>query len=515
MVSLKRLVQSRAARNAGASYVAFFSVSISAFVSIPIVVRFLDKEQIGLWTVVNQVVGYLLWMDLGVGNAAGRKLADAIAANDQAEINRWWTAIFLALSVLGVLFVGLGSLLAPFAVSLLKIPAAHQADAYYLLFGALLVAGLNFPIKGAPGFLTAQDRFHWCPIAQAIMPWVSLVIFYVSLANGFGVRSYIWSIAAAQVFVWVYYLTLVRGGPQKPSFDRSGLTSARFKSLFGYSLNLSVLSFVESLIQSLPAMILSRAGGLAMVPIYSFSAKGPLLISSLVRRTTHAFYPGLLKLHVSGQREAFRDKYKDVGIFTLAVGTCAAGFTFLGNRMLVEFLAGPDFYAGHATNLWFVVAVLSGPLCALFEILLQFSGSMGKSALVAPLKLILASVASFFLYRFWGLSGIGAVFAFVPFFYGIYSYYQGCVMCGHTRHSLANQILLTGLALIILIIICGGIVILLPANGSLINIGSRSLWLSGRGEILAGTILILTGIILGIRQVKRIGNYERTDHAAQ
>lgn len=500
----RRLTSSRAARNAAASYLAFLSISVSAFVSIPIVVRFLDKEEIGLWTVVNQVVGYLIWMDLGVANAAGRKLADAIAANDQPEINRWWTAIVAALCVLGVALIGVGAPLTPLVLSALNIPLTHHTEAIYLYLGAVLIAGLGFPIKAAPGFLTAQERFHWCPLAQAIQPWVSLGIFYLCLAEGLGVRSYIWSLAATQVFAWVYYGALLLTGPQKPAFDFAGLTKHRFRSLFGYSLNLSVLTLVESLLQSLPALILSRASGLALIPIYSFTARGPTVITGLVRRTTHAFYPALLRLHVSGERKAFRRKYQEVGLLVLAVGTVAAGFALLCNRMLVEFLAGPDFFAGHQANLWFTVAIVSAPFCAAFEILLQFSGSMGKSVIVAPLKLLLGWLASVVMYRQWGMNGIAAVFAFVPFFYGIYAYYKGCANCRYQRQELVTPLMKTGLVLLIVIALCGFLVIQFPAPGPTVIFHGHEFRMIGRGELFAAGVLIPLGLFLGLKQVRSL-----------
>lgn len=502
----RRLISSRAARNAAASYFAFFSASISAFVSIPIVVRFLEKEQIGLWMIINQIVGYLLWMDLGIGNAAGRKLADAIIADDQPEINRWWTAIVFALGVLGFVLILTGLLLAPAALGVLRIPTQHLSDARYLLNGVLLLTGLFFPLKAASGFLTAQDRFHWCPISQGLMPWVNLIIFYLCLRSGLGVRSYVWSLAASQVFALVYYLPLIKFGPQSPVLDRSGLARARLRSLFGYSLNLSVLSFVESIVQSLPAMILSRAGGLALVPIYSFTARGPTMLTGLVRRTTHAFYPALMRLHVSGRNDEFRSKYQKVALLTLAIGAVAAGMALAGNRMFVEFLAGPGFYAGNTTNLWFIASIITGPLCGLFQILLQMSGSMGKTALIAPLRLLIGWFAALMLFHWCGMPGIAMVFAFVPFVYGIYSYHRGCSNCGHTRKQLVRRPMVVGFAITATAILAGVWAILAPSTGIAVKLHKHAFTLPGTAELAAGSVLIAIGLVLGLRQIRALAS---------
>ena len=122
MLSLKRLTESRAALNAAASYFAFFSTAAYGFLSIPLVVRYLDKEEIGLWAIVSQAVGYLLWMDLGIGVAAGRKLAEAVANEDRIELDSWWTTICTALTVLGLLLLIVGMALIPGFIHFFNVP---------------------------------------------------------------------------------------------------------------------------------------------------------------------------------------------------------------------------------------------------------------------------------------------------------------------------------------------------------------------------------------------------------
>ena len=91
MFSLQRLKRSRALHNLSSSYLAFVSSSSCALFSIPVAVHHLSKDEIGLWSIVQVVVGYLVWLDLGIGQATGRKIADAFAHDDRSEINRWWT----------------------------------------------------------------------------------------------------------------------------------------------------------------------------------------------------------------------------------------------------------------------------------------------------------------------------------------------------------------------------------------------------------------------------------------
>lgn len=504
MISFKRLKQSRAARNAAASYFAFFSISISAFISIPLAVHYLNKVEIGLWMIVNQIVQYLLWMDLGIGNATGRKMADGVARHDQEEINQWWTVTRVALVVQGIMLILLGLALVPFVLQFFKIPPEFLQDARLLLGGAILVAGLSLPLRGIDGLMTAQERFHWIPLGQGFLPWLNLAVFATLLQLGLGINAYIFAMASTQLATWLYYSILVRTGPLVPGWSSKGLTWNRFRSLFGFSLNLSAIGLMDAVINSLPAMILARTGGLAEVPRYAFSARGPSLIMGLVRRTTHSFYPGLQKLYVTGEKERFQAKFRHVGILTLSIGLIAAGCVIAGNRALVELLAGPDFFAGAQPTTWFAVTVISVPTYGLFLSLRHFSGNMGKTTLVAFMKLAVAVAVAIPSFLHFGLTGLAAVFALTPLIDVIYGYIKGTQACGFSPRLLCGRILVTAITMMVTILALGMFVAANPGIGLPVTLLSKTIHLPTWPELGTGSLLGIVGIILALSQLRSL-----------
>jgi O-antigen/teichoic acid export membrane protein len=287
-MSIKRLFRSGASKNAAASYFSFISTSLWGLVSIPVAVSYLDKPEIGLWAVVNAVLGYLLFMDLGIGPATGRLMAEAVASNDQQEMNRWWSNTRVVLWVQGAIVILVGLLLPPIVIPLLDVPPDMVGDARILLIGGTLMVGLTMPIRGVAGLLTAQNRFHWVPLIQAIGPWVQLTIFFLMLRSGHGLISYVWAFAASRIFTWVAFKLTMVLGPHRFEWDSSGLSKERYRRLFGFCGNVAILGLVESFIRTLPNMLIARLSGLAAVPIYNFSSKGPMLGGTLV---WHVFNP--------------------------------------------------------------------------------------------------------------------------------------------------------------------------------------------------------------------------------
>jgi O-antigen/teichoic acid export membrane protein len=226
------------------------------------------------------------------------------------------------------------------------------------------------------------------------------------------------------------------------------------------------------------------------------------MIASLVRRTTHAFYPRLQSLYVSDQKEEFRKKYRQVGLLTLSVGLIASGIALAGNRTFVGFLAGPDFFSGNWSNMWFAIGILSAPGFALFEVLLLLSGALGKTALFAPLKAVVGLLASYLLFKAFGIPGVAATFAFLPLIYGLYAYRRGAHNCGFRPSTLGGGIMSVLLGGMALAVIGGMIIACLPSGGPSFLVFGRFVQLPGPAETTTGLCLALAGALLANRQLR-------------
>lgn len=501
---VSRLRGSRAARNAAASYFAFFSFGLCSFVSIPAAVHYLRKEQIGLWTLIALFLEYLVWLDLGVGAAIGRKVADAIAAEDGAEMDRWWSAANFVLMVQGVLLLIVGWALIPVCMAWFKVPEGMRSEAAWLLAGCVLLAGLNLPLRAYPGVLTAQERFHWVPLVQGLVPWVQVAVFVICLRAGYGMFAYLIGTVVSQLGARMVFGWLLRLGPHRFRITREGWQMGRFKALFGFSLNLTAVGLVDSVIASLPGMILARTGGLAMVPVYSFTARGGDVVAGVVRRTTHAFYPRLQRLQVDGARDEFAAKFKSVCLLTLFIGLAAGGVVLAGNRMLVEVLAGADYFGGPMATAWFAVGVIITPLSGTLQGLLHYSGSMSRSWLVALLRLGVGIGLAVWLVRVAGIAGLAATFALLPMLQGAYGYFRGAKNCGFRPAELGGAALKAGAVITAVILAAGLLLTWYPTAGPVLPFHQRFFHLPGWLEMLAGGLLFVTGGVMALRQAVRV-----------
>ncbi len=505
MSLLRRLSRSPASLTVAASYLAFASTAIWGLVTIPIVVAFLTKEELGLWAVVNAFLQYLVWMDLGIGPATGRMMADSVASRNQIEINRWWTATRAVLFLQGAIIIILGLLLVPLFLRLLDIPHDLHADARWLLIGGILTTGLSLPMRGAPGLLTAQNRFYWVPFLQVFTPWFNLLVFYLLLRKGMGLKAYIWAMAASQALTWMFFTALILAGPDRPRMDIKGIERNRFGRLFKLSGNMTVAGLTDTILNSLPAMLIARLGGLGMVPIYHFSWKGPLLASGLVQRTYQSFYPSLQRLHVTNQKKTFKERHREIGKLTLGIGLIASGLVLAFNTVIVQSLAGPQYYIGPYGNIGFALAMITFPLSGIFRILLLISGDLGKDSIVSLFRLFAVGIFAYLLWKPCGLVGLAMLFALAPLCTGAYGYFRGTRGCGCKAHEISGNIALLALASMALVIVIGTLIGgLSQTGGPLLQLPGRSITLPPLSNIFLSLIPSCVGTVLLVQSTRAL-----------
>ena len=491
---IQRLKSSPAARNAGASYFAFVSTSLWGLLSIPLAVSYLEKTEIGLWAVVHAMIGYLVWMDLGIGAATGRLIADSVAADDHDEIDRWWTATRVVLWVQGIMVIVLGLILTPFVLVWVGIEGDLLPTAKRLLSWGVIVTGLSFPVRGTVGLLTAQNRFHWVPLMQGSVPWLNFLAFYLGLRAGWGLDAYIMALVASQGAIWICCRCFIVLGPYTPKWNGTGVDKKRFTSLFKLGGNMAIVGLVGTIMKGLPTLVLARLGGLMVVPVYAFTSRAPRLGGSLVGRTYQSFYPSLQRLHVSKNKSAFLKRHLTVGQVTLSGALCGAALVLIINPIIVNLIASDEYFAGMTTNVWFAVTVITVPFAGLFQMLLPISGSMGKAASVAVVKLLASIILSVVSWEYFGLAGLAAVFALLPLVDLVYAWLRGVKECGYTYRETSPQLLAYGVGAIVLTALVGLYMASVDLAPSVVDLFSWEFSAPAQPALYAALALFLTGL---------------------
>lgn len=132
----------------------------AAVFAIPHLNRFLGTERLGFLTLAWALIGYVSLLDLGIGRALTKRVAELLGTPDQARLARLiWTALAIMLG-LGVLAgLGLAAGAQWLVASALRIPLPLQPEAVAAVRVLALTVPLVVTSAGFRGVLEAQGRF--------------------------------------------------------------------------------------------------------------------------------------------------------------------------------------------------------------------------------------------------------------------------------------------------------------------------------------------------------------------
>jgi O-antigen/teichoic acid export membrane protein len=152
----------------------------AAILAIPVLLRHLGPQAYGLVTLFSTALIYFAMLDLGLGRATTRFVAQALETGHREDVARYFWSSILLLTGAG-LVVGLSFLLAvPVLVSrYLKMPTAYShaaIESFYLISATIPLVTL---MAGLRGFLEAVGRF---PFLSAVTACTGAGMYVVPVA---------------------------------------------------------------------------------------------------------------------------------------------------------------------------------------------------------------------------------------------------------------------------------------------------------------------------------------------
>src|ERR1700733_3412194 len=109
-------------RNVTSGYLLLLASMFYVFASVPLALKFLTKEEFGLWALMTQITGYLVLIDLGTSSSVSRLLIDRKDRPDEGEYGSLIQTGGLVLGCQGAIILFVGILASPLASHLLQIP---------------------------------------------------------------------------------------------------------------------------------------------------------------------------------------------------------------------------------------------------------------------------------------------------------------------------------------------------------------------------------------------------------
>jgi O-antigen/teichoic acid export membrane protein len=163
---------------------------VFTLVSVPLALAYLDKEQFGLWALAAQLNGYLILLELGMGNAINRHVAD-----HKDDVNSGTYGCYILTSGLvyflqGIIIASVGFGFSWIAPSLFSIPS-HLASNFQSLVAMLAtLSGISIASRSISSPLWGFQRLDVINYCFAFTSMSFLAFLWLGFHKGLGIFAF-------------------------------------------------------------------------------------------------------------------------------------------------------------------------------------------------------------------------------------------------------------------------------------------------------------------------------------
>jgi O-antigen/teichoic acid export membrane protein len=292
-----------------------------SLVSIPLILKYLPKEEFGLWATLMQLVGYFALVDFGMTSAAARLLVDH---KDDRSIGNYGsliktTGLVSLIQGIVVFLLCLGS--APLMAGFIKVPLAQMPlfQNLFILQGAIAASGFIFRPFGI--ILYAHQKEYIPILVATIALLLSLVLLWIMLAHGKGIYSFIYTgLLIATITPVALFLNCRKLGYLPSGLEWGRITKQHFYQVFGYGKDIFLMNMGAQLITTSQLIIISRCLGLESAAVWAIGTKMFNLIIPLMCRPLGAAIPGMSEMLVREEIEQLYKRFREMVVLTCSLG---------------------------------------------------------------------------------------------------------------------------------------------------------------------------------------------------
>jgi O-antigen/teichoic acid export membrane protein len=336
-----RLVVTNVAYNFGAQ----LWLLALAVVSTPYIVSELGVELYGLLALLTALMGYFAFLDLGLGIATVKYLAEFHARGDRGAVNRVVGTSIGAFLVLGALGSGAIALAAPFlAESVLGLSVSRVDLARTALYVAALGFLVNMPLAALAAIPNALQRLDLVNRRNVLFGTVSVGGTVALLALGRGLLAVLLLNALVGVVAALSFARLSRqlmpGVSFAPRLHRETL-----RLLAGFGSLKFANQVATQTVYHVDKFLVGALVSVSAVAYYAIPAGIAQRLAALVANVTGAYLPAASALHGQEDRRRFAELYFRATKLVALVVFSTGSLVFVFAEPLLRFWLGARFAA--------------------------------------------------------------------------------------------------------------------------------------------------------------------------
>ncbi len=397
------------AKNTALNLIGYGAPLLIGFVTLPFVIHGLGTERFGILSLILVVFGYFSFLDMGLGRATIRFVADSIGRGDRGQIPQYvWTSVYIQsiLAFGGTLILILVTPLV--SETILKIPGQYHAE----VKTALTLMALSLPVimvsTSFRGVLEGCQRFDIVnavkiPASSAnyLIPFISLFV-WKSLI---GIVVLLFAMRLLTLFIWIAFAFR-----QFPALRREmRFHREKFRPLMSYGGWATVSSFISAILENLDRFVIGALISVQAVSYYSAPYEAVGRLGILPNSLLTALFPVFSMLKAGLAEDKIRDLFGRTLKYVLAsIGILIVPIVLLSGFILRLWL-GQEF----ALRSGLVLQLIAGGFFFLSFSYVAFNliQGIGRTDLTGKIHILLLAAYVPLLWagvNLWGINGAAA-----------------------------------------------------------------------------------------------------------
>lgn len=330
--------------------------------SVPLVLHYLSKPEVGLWALVSQIGGYITLIDLGMSASVGRILIDHKDDRSNGAYGSVIKTGALVGCIQGILIIFLGVTLSLLVGSWLGVPRELQAKFTRLMAGQSVLLGISFSTRIFGNLLIAHQRLDVGNYSSAIFFFLNLAAMWLGFIGGLGLYSFLIGQAVMTFGVIIASIAGCVRLEFLPCGNEWGkMTAARFKELFKFGNDIFIYTLGSQLINASQTILLTRLLGLDTAAVWSICTRTYNMLTLIIFRIFDYSAPALGEMIVRGEKELLARRFKQLVVFSLAIAVAAGGMFALCNSAFIAVWSSHKIFWPPVNDLllaaWLVICV--------------------------------------------------------------------------------------------------------------------------------------------------------------
>lgn len=374
----------------------------------PLILKFLNKEEYGFYTILFQIVGYLMMLDFGLSGAIARSLASNRGndSSSQNTINKIISTSFFTYSFFGLIIILIGVLLSPTIPHNFNMGPELSNVSVTITLTISIFIGLQFPLRVFSSIFYSHQRQALSHTINSSLSLLNSILPIVFLSLGKGLWSFVYTnIICSVAGILSTFILMRRFYPylriRIKFFDKPLL-----KELFSFGFYLFLNALAVQVVFFTDRFFIGSLVSLSAVSIYALTAKAPELCRELIFRITDNAYPAMVEITAKEGENKLKLIHQKLLLITVCCATIAFWMIFIVNRWFLKLWVGENFFAGHTVMILTLVLLLQHTILHVSAACLTGAGIVKGFSIISIFEAILNLALTLTLGKLLGVKGI-------------------------------------------------------------------------------------------------------------